>query len=326
MARSIESVRHCVLEKTDTHGIQAAGQRFTEIEMQPTMARDGMRYWCMRPHARLQPWVVCYYYVEPDPQIPATLILPIDERQLILPDGHAEIVFPLTGGFERGRIDGDSACATMSSSYVIGGRSHSVNTRSFGALRLAGIKLHSDALWHVTGTPLGEFRDATLALTQLNYKPLLDLEGAVSDARCAAAIRQAFDDFLLRELRGSIEQDPVVTELRRHVGRSGGSVSISQWLRRHQITERTLERRFIARTGMTPKQYARVVRFKSSYLHFVSDVPRGASKRYLEPYYDQSHFDREFAAFLGMTPAAMLSRNAGARTTVSDHLLRSEAA
>lgn len=291
--------------------------------MQPTMAREGMRYWCMRPHARLQPWVVCYYYVEPDPESPATLI---DERQLILPDGHAEIVFPLAGGFDRWRIDADAACERMYSSYVIGGRSHSVNTRSFGALRLAGIKLHPDALRQVTGTPLGEFRDATLALTQLNHKPLLSLEAAVADARSAVAVRQAFDDFLLRELRGSVEQDPAVTELRRHVGRSAGSLSISQWLRRHQITERTLERRFIARMGITPKQYARVVRFKSSYMQFRSEAARGGNKRYLEPYYDQSHFDREFATFLGMTPAAMLSQSATFRTTVSDHLLRSESA
>ena len=294
--------------------------------MRPTMARDGMRYWCMRPHARLQPWVVCYYYVEPDPEIPASHISPIDELQLILPDGHAEIVFALSGAFERWRIDDGRACTTMRSSYVIGGRSHSVNTRSLGPLRLAGIKLHPDALWHVTSTPLGEFRDATVTLTDLNHKPLLRLESAVAHAQSAADIRQAFDDFLLRELCGSIAQDPLVNELRRYVGRTNGSQSISQWLRRSQITERTVERRFIARMGITPKQYARIVRFKSSYLHFISDTPRGGSKQYLESYYDQSHFDREFAAFFGMTPAAMLSKSAIYRTTVSDHLLRAESA
>ncbi|HEY6642201.1 helix-turn-helix domain-containing protein [Povalibacter sp.] len=279
----------------------------------------------MRPHARLQPWVVCYYYVEPDPEVPATWILPVDERQLILPDGHSEIVFALAGAFERWRVDDAVVSTTMSSSYVIGGRSHSVNTRSIRRIRLAGIKLQPDALWHVTQTPLGEFRDATLALTELNHRPLLRLENAVADARSVAAIRQLFDDFLLHELRDSVAQDPLVNALRRHVGRTCGSLLISQWLRHHQITERTLERRFIARMGITPKQYARVVRFKHSYLQFMSDSPRGASKRYLESYYDQSHFDREFTAFFGVTPAAMASRSAIYRTTVSDHLLSSEA-
>jgi AraC-like DNA-binding protein len=267
---------------------------------------------------------VCYYYVEPDLEFPAAHVSPIDERQLILPDGHAEIVFALSGAFERWRIGDDAARSIMRSSYVIGGRSHSVNTRSLGPLRLAGIKLHPDALSHLTGTPLGEFRDATLSLADLDHKPLLRLESAVADARSAVEIRQVLDDVLLRELRGTIAQDPVVQDLRGHVGSTSETLTISQWLRRYQISERTLERRFVARMGITPKQYARVVRFKRGYLQFLSDTLQGSSKRYLESYYDQSHFDREFATFFGMTPAAMLSQNAAYRTAVSDHLLRSE--
>lgn len=292
--------------------------------MQPTMARDGMRYWRMRPHARLQPWIVCYYYVEPDPASSAANRTSVDERQLILPDGHAEIVFALAGAFERWRIDERALCATMSSSYVIGGRSHSVDTQSRGQLRLAGIKLHPDALCHLTRTPLGEFRDATLALTDLNHRALLQLEHAVASARSPVAIRHVFDDFLLRELRGSIAQDPWVNELKSHVALTQGCLSLSHWLRKYQLPERTLERRFVARMGITPKQYARVVRFKNSYLQFLSDAARGGAKTYLESYYDQSHFDREFTAFLGLTPAAMLARASTFRTSVSDHLLRTE--
>ncbi len=293
--------------------------------MQPTMARDGMRYWCMRPHAQLQPWIVCYYYVEPDPAVSRADVAPMDEQQLILPDGHSEIVIALDGAFERWRIDGTKSPATMRASYVIGGRSHSVNTQSLGSLKLAGIKLHPDALSHVTGTPLGAFRDATLALTDLNYRPLCRLEHMVADARSAVQVRSAFDEFLLQQLRGSIAQDPLVHSLKLDVQRSRGSLSISSWLQHHQTSERTLERRFLARMGITPKQYARVVRFKNSYLQFMGEMPQGRSKRHLESYYDQSHFDREFATFLGMTPAAMLSRSAMYRTTISDHLLRSEA-
>jgi AraC-like DNA-binding protein len=283
-----------------------------------------MRYWRMRPHARLQPWIVCYYYVEPDPTSSAANTIPVDERQLILPDGHAEIVFTLAGVFERWRIDESTVSTTMSASYVIGGRSHSVDTQSRGALRLAGIKLHPDALRHLTRTPLGEFRDATLALKDLNHRELLQLEDAVASARSPVAIRRAFDDFLLRELRGSIEQDPWVNELKSHVALTHGCLSLSQWLREYQLSERTLERRFVARLGITPKQYVRVVRFKNSYLQFMSDAARGGTKSYLESYYDQSHFDREFAAFLGLTPAAMLARASTFRTSVSDHLLRTE--
>ena len=77
--------------------------------MNPTLARDGMRYWRLEPDARLHPWIVCYYLVEPDPENPISS--PVDTRQLLMPDGHSELVFRLSACFERWRIVAASAAA-----------------------------------------------------------------------------------------------------------------------------------------------------------------------------------------------------------------------
>ena len=34
--------------------------------IQPTLAREGMRYWRLQPDVRLRPWILCYWMVEPD--------------------------------------------------------------------------------------------------------------------------------------------------------------------------------------------------------------------------------------------------------------------
>ena len=34
----------------------------------PTMAGEGMRYFRLRPDARLRPWIKCYWWVEPHPE------------------------------------------------------------------------------------------------------------------------------------------------------------------------------------------------------------------------------------------------------------------
>jgi AraC-like DNA-binding protein len=47
-------------------------------------------------------------------------------------------------------------------------------------------------------------------------------------------------------------------------------------------------------------------------------------RTYLEPYYDESHFDREFRHFLGMSPMTWLNHRAECRTTIADHLLEGE--
>jgi methylphosphotriester-DNA--protein-cysteine methyltransferase len=98
-----------------------------------------------------------------------------------------------------------------------------------------------------------------------------------------------------------------------------------KWLRAEHIDSRTLERCFCTHMGMMPKQYARIVRFKHSYHRLMfAETGTAARETHLDPYYDQSHFIREFRRFLGAAPSARLAGRMPSVTTVSDHLLQGE--
>ncbi len=68
------------------------------------------------------------------------------------------------------------------------------------------------------------------------------------------------------------------------------------------ISQRQFQRNFIKRTGLTPKEFCKLLRFhmvtrklvKNNFRHFDTLVESG--------YYDQSHYYREFKEFLGMLP------------------------
>jgi hypothetical protein len=152
--------------------------------MTPTLVRDDMRYWRMQPDERLRPRVICYFLVEPTGQTPpGERVPPERQQQLLLPDGYSEIVFNLDAAFERWAIGQPEQRAVMSSSYLIGGRSHSVLTCNRGAVRLAGAKLDSRLLRAIIGMPLSEFRDSTLTLSEVGARPLLDLDESIHSAR-----------------------------------------------------------------------------------------------------------------------------------------------
>lgn len=294
--------------------------------MNPTLARDGMRYWRLSPDARLHPWIVCYYLVEPDAGRAARRnVSAIDRRQLMLPDGYSELVFGLGGRFERWRIDEPAKRAVMRASYVIGGRSHSVLTYGIGALRLAGVKLDPRALRALIGMPLGDCRDSTVSFADLDCRALSDLEDAVANVKSAVSLAHVLDRFFLRRLCNEAIDEPVIQPLLQQIRSTRGTQSILRWAREHSVNPRTLERRFVAAMGMTPKQYARIVRFKHSY-HSLVTRQSANSRMHLEAYYDESHFNREFKAFLGAPPVAWLARTADCRTSVSDHLLETELA
>ena len=289
--------------------------------MNPTLVEGDMRYWRMQPDARLLPWVLCYYLVEP------TAAAPISQsgQELLLPDGYSELVFKLDAPFERWVVGEPGKRSVMRSSYLIGGRFRSVLTRNLGRVRVAGVKLDSRLLHAIIRTPLSEFRDSTLPLDVLDTPALLDLDDEVKSARSAEQIKGRLDRFFLRSLGCQWPGEPAVDGLLQRIQLTRGTLSIMQWARTEHIDSRTLERRFCACMGMTPKQYSRIVRFKHSYHQFVL-ADSGELGTHLDGYYDQSHFNHEFRTFLGVPPGIRLEGRMVPVTTVSDHLLQRELA
>jgi methylphosphotriester-DNA--protein-cysteine methyltransferase len=286
-----------------------------------------MRYWRLKPAATLRSRVLCYGLVDPYAQRP----LPEEtaaswDQQLLLPDGYSEIVFRLSGSFERRSISGGGV-SVMESSYLIGGRSQSVLTRNLSEVQLACIKLDSRFLRRIIGVPLSQLRDSTLTLRDLNCRPLLDLEDAYLNARSVESAQECFDTFFLRALRTAERRDASVDELVRQIRVTHGALSIMSFARAVNLDARTLERKFIADMGLTPKQYSSIMRFKRGYCRRILAPPQPAMPNaHLEGYYDQSHFDRDFRKFVGQGPHEKLGGRAGFVTAVSDHLLEGELA
>ena len=173
------------------------------------MVGEGMRYWRLRPDARLSPWIKCYWLVEPHPETAAdSKRATADSLHLLIPDGHSELVFRIAGAFTRWQLGEPAKRAQMSKSYVIGGRSKSVLTHSPGGLRLAGVKLDPRALRALLRMPLTEFRDNTVDCADLGCRALLELEDEIANLRSVDQLPSVFDRFFLRRLTDEFATTP----------------------------------------------------------------------------------------------------------------------
>src|SRR5688572_28384375 len=161
----------------------------------PTLSDEGMRYWRLLPDARLRAWVHCYWWVEPTRDELARRTTP-SLPDLLLPDGHSELVFRLSGEFTRWQLD-TVARTRMDASYIIGGRSSSVLAQSPGGLRLAGVKLDPRALYSLLGRPLDDLRDNTAGFAELHCRALLELEEQVANLRDVRRLAEILDSFFL---------------------------------------------------------------------------------------------------------------------------------
>jgi AraC-like DNA-binding protein len=284
--------------------------------MQPTLIRDQLEYWLLRPDARLASHVRCYFVVDAGASA-------YEHDELLLPDGYAEIVFTLDAGYQRWPIGEQARRSVMSRSYLIGGRSHSVMTSGARRLKLVGVKLEPQALRGLIRVPLNEFQDATLELRELNHPGLLALEEAVANASSVGEIAATLDRFFLRHLDAGAN-DPAVEWMVRNIRGARGALSIARSRAELALDERTVGRRFAAGIGMTPKRYARIVRFKHNYHALLLRQADPARAGHLEGFYDQSHFIRDFRHFTGTTPMTLLARQVSSSTAVTDHLLRGD--
>jgi len=88
-----------------------------------------------------------------------------------------------------------------------------------------------------------------------------------------------------------------------------GQEDISSIARQLKINARTFERRFFNETGLSPKQFAKIIQFQSSLEQLtIKDFTKLTDIVYENGFADQSHFIKVFKAFTGKTPKTFSKR------------------
>lgn len=88
-----------------------------------------------------------------------------------------------------------------------------------------------------------------------------------------------------------------------------GTVNIRNIAKKTNLNIRTLERRFLTETGLSPKQFAKIIQFQSSLEQVMAkDFIKLTDIVYENGFADQSHFIKIFKAFTGKTPKAFAKK------------------
>jgi methylphosphotriester-DNA--protein-cysteine methyltransferase len=99
--------------------------------------------------------------------------------------------------------------------------------------------------------------------------------------------------------------DPLVTSAIELLDAGYDDAKVAAVARSLGTSERQLERRFLARVGVTPKRFAILRRFERA-LARVANAPSLSAAALDAGYYDQSHFIRDCRRFAGVAPGELL--------------------
>ena len=244
----------------------------------------------INPSNSLDPYIECYWFIESDDMVP--------HQQKIIPDGFTEIIFHLADPF---RINLSGSWEPQAKSLVAGQISKYFFLENTGRSKVVGIKFKPTGLTDLFGLQMNSLVDKVLPLEILGLPGLeelgIQLQSEPSHEQIAGLIEEALKSFPKRK------NDERMDQAIEQIFQTNGTVPMSELCKRLFINERQLQRLFQKYIGLSPKFYARIIRF--NYIFRLLEEGRNSWTEitYHSGYFDQSHFIRDFKAFTGEDPS-----------------------
>jgi len=243
--------------------------------------------------AGLRNVVTAYWRVWGDPsQVPASAILP---------DGHVELVMNL--GDAVG-LSGPAFTGPQPPRVVVGPLSYTVQMKYESSVDTFGIRFHPARGAAYLRHPAAKLVDKIQPLDKVSREldaamAALFAPGTESDSE---NFRASLDESLLRHLAASAPPDMQVVAMVDRLSSPDVTPSVKEMARELGLSERQVQRRFLAAVGMAPKLFVRVLRFGRLWQAATMGPPETwATLAAAHGYADQAHMVREFRAF-GVEP------------------------
>lgn len=235
---------------------------------------------------------------------------PIRRREM--PSDQVVLILDFGPGF-RLLDPADPRRGTDHGSFVAGLHRSFALVESGGEAHCLQVNLTLAGAYRFFGRPLHEIADRVVGLAEVLAPATADsLVGRLFEAPDWPARFALLDRTIAARLAETEPVSPLVTEALRLLGASRGRLPVSALTRRLDCSRQRLAERFREEVGLPPKTLARILRVeRATALLQQADAPSRAEIALDCGYYDQAHFNRDFRAVTGGSPAEFLRRWVG---------------
>ncbi len=201
------------------------------------------------------------------------------------------------------RKDGDSFFLKKPDSITVGPQVTRVNLNLGKDHCMLGIIFHPGGLYRLLGMPMGKICDEDIDTHALFGSEIRIVNEKLKEARSWLDMKNIAEAFLLQKLdrlKTALPFDYAIRELMEY----NGNLSIEKTASLSCLSIRQFERKCIERIGLSPKLFARLIRFSNAYhLKETHHDLSWTSIAHSCGYYDQMHFLKDFKEFAGVTPS-----------------------
>lgn len=189
---------------------------------------------------------------------------------------------------------------------VIGPRLRALRAPVRSGLVLRGLRLWPDTAASVLGVDPGAIRDLTRPAAEVLGFGALALAKSLAKASDDDELDAVWEAWLEPRIAGAVLPDPDVRFVVRRLIDSNGTCDIGAAAREAGISVRSLERRFAAAVGLSPKQFARVRRVRST-IGAIASGERSVKKLARAACQEPIAFAREFRSVAGLAPQILMN-------------------
>jgi AraC-like DNA-binding protein len=245
---------------------------------------------------------------------------PGDEVQVVYPDGRCELLaelgVPLRFHGADGAVRADQAFCFAAQQLG------PIRLQATGAVHCIGLRLMPACSGLIAGARLPGLRDHAPDLHMLDAAFARAFEQAARASATTDSPEPLWE--LLRPRCASFAPDALIEQAVATLDLAEGDLRIAALAQQFGIGLRTLQTRFLATVGMTPKEYGRVRRLQAL-LHTLDAEDAGiADAAARHGYSDQAHATHDLLRWTGSTPAKLVRALRGDRA--GDDALRLAAA
>lgn len=253
---------------------------------------SAVRYSEFAPHPSLCSYVLCYWEYAAGNDIEPF-------RQHVMPDGCIVL-----------------ACGRQGKSLwtsLVGPSLKGIKAPIHPGALIRGIRFWPDAGGALLGLDPVSLRDRHMLVEDALPDFAVGMWSAAGDADSPEEAAVVFDHILMPLLDSADPIDDLVRYGIRLITTSGGRLSIGDLATRIGLSERQFQRRFRRASGITPKQYARIRRLRTSVGAALDAVSKHTDPSWgrlaaEQGYADQAHLVREFSQLIGQSPVTFMER------------------
>lgn len=170
-----------------------------------------------------------------------------------------------------------------------------------------GIRLHPAGAYALLGRPLSEMGGHTIDLQDLAGRAAAELIERCHGANSGEERLREAVTWVSQRVARSRSVDPAIAWVAGQIERREGAVAISLLRERAGLSKTRLATAFREQIGVTPKQYARVLRFRRALTMVNAGKETLAEVALAAGYYDQPHLNAEFRELSGFSPREFLA-------------------